>query len=137
MPFSAALWPVWGRHAAAFPRFEASYWIQMWRFRPRDGPPCRCVPLFLRGWLWGLVLSLPEVRRRPGTGLPTFSPHPAPPSPSPSPASPVQASLSLAKALPKALFYRIQRCRSRPRERSVFRPFVARLGPPCRCVSPF
>ena len=103
------------------------------RFWPVFGPFGAAVPLrfaVLRGWLWRLVLGLPEARSRPGTGLPTLTP--AQPSP-----SPVQASLSLAKALPKALSYRIQRCRSRPRERSVFGPFVACLGPPCRCVSPF
>ena len=52
-----------------------------------------------------------------------------------SPPSPGQASLSLALA--KALFCRMQRSRSRPRERSVFGPFLVRLGPPCRCVSLF
>ena len=45
--------------------------------------------------------------------------------------------VGLAKALPKAFSYRIQRCHSRPPERSVFAPFLAGLGPPCRCVSPF
>ena len=45
--------------------------------------------------------------------------------------------MGLAKALPKAFSYRIQRCHSRPPERSVFAPFLAGLGPPCRCVSPF
>ena len=45
--------------------------------------------------------------------------------------------VGVAKALPKAFSYRIQMLRSRPPERSVFGPFLAGLGPPCRCVSPF
>ena len=64
----------------------------MWRFRPRDGLVFglfgAAVPLrfpVLRGWLWGLVLGLPQLRSRPGTGLPTLTP--AQPSPSPAQAS--------------------------------------------------
>ena len=58
--------------------------------------------------------------------------------PQPSPAQPSPSrGVGLAKALPKAFSYRIQRCHSRPPERSVFAPFLAGLGPPCRCVSPF
>ena len=45
-----------------------------------------------------------------------------------------QPSPGLAKAVPKPFSYRIQRSRSRPPERSVFGAFLARLGPPCRCV---
>ena len=58
------------------------------RFWPVFGLFGAAVPLrfpVLRGWLWGLVLGLPEVRSRPGTGLPTLTP--AQPSPSPAQAS--------------------------------------------------
>ena len=85
-------------------------------------------------------------------------PRPAQPKPSSQTASPVQPDqhrsgqarpghsraqpspsrgVGLAKALPKAFSYRIQRSHSRPPERSVFAPFLAGLGPPCRCVSLF
>ena len=58
------------------------------RFWPVFGLFGAAVPLrfpVLRGWLWGLVFGLPEVRSRPGTGLPTLTP--AQPSPSPTQAS--------------------------------------------------
>ena len=111
------------------------------RFWPVFGPFGAAVPLrfpVLRGWLWGLVWGLPEVRSRPRTGLPKLSSPERSPKPSPGQLSPAQPKpVSLGKALPKAISYRIQTPHSRPRERSVFGPFLARLGPPCRCVSPF
>ena len=64
--------------------------------QPRPAQACQAaVPLrfpVLRGWLWGLVLGLPEVRSRPGTGLPTLTPAQPTPQPKPSPGQPAQPS---------------------------------------------
>ena len=83
----------------------------------------------------------PSPPRRPGQCSPAFPAHSSERSPPHPPAASAQPSPSLgvglAKALPKAFSYRIQMLRSRPPERSVFGPFLAGLGPPCRCVSPF
>ena len=63
---------------------------------------------------------------------------PAQPSPQPSSAhQPSSAEGQHSQSFVKAFFYRIQMWRFRPPERSVFGPFSACLGPPCRCVSPF
>ena len=62
------------------------------RFWPVFGLFGAAVPLrfpILRGWLWGLVLGLPEV---PGTGLPTLTPAQPTPQPKPSPNQPAQPS---------------------------------------------
>ena len=64
----------------------------------------------------------------------------SPAQPSPNQLSPARPGPSLgvglAKALPKPVFFynRIQTSRFRPTDGSVFGPFSARLGPPCRCV---
>ena len=91
--FSVRVWPVSGRPAAAFPRFEGV----------------------------GLIA---EAR----------SPKPsAQPRLAPAQASPAQASSARPSA--KGFSYRIQRSHFRPRDGSFFGAFLARLGPPCRCVS--
>ena len=52
----------------------------------------------------------------------------------PSPNSAQTRPARLAKALPKAFAYWIQMWRFRPPGGIGFGPFLARLGPPCRCV---
>ena len=79
----------------------------------RVRPPCRCVSL--------------------------FSPRPGQPSPGQvSPAQPTAARpkpwCGPCRTLCKGFSYRIQRSHFRPRDGSVFGVFLARLGPPCRCV---
>ena len=121
----------------------------------------------LRPALWGFVFGFfpsmpspapsptqPSPQRSPGrpsSSQPTSAPSkcqdgashgqpkPAQPSPQSSPVqlSPASVGMGLIKALPKSFSDRIQRCRFRPRDRSGFGGFLARLGPPCRCVSPF
>ena len=70
----------------------------------------------LKPRLWGLVFG----------AQPKAQPRPAQSSPS--------LSVGLAKALPKAFAYWIQMWRFRPPGGIGFGPFLARLGPPCRCV---
>ena len=106
-PFLVRFWPVWGRRAAAFRRF-------------------------------GTLVLGPLFAASQGCSL-FLWPSPAQPSPAhhAGQVSPAQLSTGPPKALPKAFSYRVQMLRSRPPERSVFGPFLAGLGPPCRCVSPF
>ena len=74
----------------------------------------------LKPSLWGLVFG----------AQPKLSPAP----PSPGLASP-SLGVGLAKALPMAFSYWIQLWRFRPPGGIGFGAFLARLGPPCRCVS--
>ena len=113
------------------------------------GPPRRCVsPFWNVGFgtsfccfpgLFSVRVAQPSPAQPSHAGqvspaqLSTGQLHPMgrPSQPNPS------LGVGVAKALPKAFSYRIQMLRSRPPERSVFGPFLAGLGPPCRCVSPF
>ena len=79
------------------------YWMQRSRSPPRErsvfGLFGAAVPLrfpVLRGWLWGLVLGLPQVRSRRVPGLPTLTPAQPTPQPSPAQAQPRPASPSPA-----------------------------------------
>ena len=66
---------------------------------------------------------------------------PSPGQPNPGQVSPAQLTAARPKpwcgpcrTLCKGFSYRIQRSHFRPRDGSVFGAFLARLGPPCRCV---
>ena len=107
--------------------------------------PKLCQRLFLTGFgprQAALPLRFPVLR---GVGLDCRSaqPHisPTPPQPNPGQVSPAQLTAARPKpwcgpcrTLCKGFSYRIQRSHFRPRDGSVFGAFLARLGPPCRCV---
>ena len=111
---------------AFLPDSDASFSAAgMLRFGSVFGLFGAAVPLrfpVVRGWLWGLVFGAqPSPARQPSTQASS-----APTQPQPSP-----------RALPRPsqrLSYRIQTHRSRPQECFVLGPFLACLGPPCRCV---
>ena len=101
------------------------------------GPCQAALPLrfpVLRGWVW-----IAEARSPKPSAQPRLAPAQASPTqarsaqPRPAQASP-SLSVGLAKALPKAFAYWIQMWRFRPPGGIGFGPFLARLGPPCRCV---
>ena len=148
-PFLVRFWPVWGRRAAAFGCFEGTIFGS---FPAAEDRPSRAKRQASQA-------QPSSAAQRPAQPSPA---QPASPStPQPSQLSPAQLSstqlsptpycvpcflvrsspahspslgVGRAKALPKAFFYWIQRCRLRPPDGSVFGPFLARLGPPCRCV---
>ena len=106
--FSYRIWPVSGRPAAAFPCFEGV------------GLDCRSAQ--------PKALSPAQVSPSPG------QPNPGQVSPAQLTAARPKPWCGPCRTLCKGFSYRIQRCHFRPRDGSVFGAFLARLGPPCRCV---
>ena len=174
-PFLVYFWPVWGRRAAAFPRFEGVALgprfgssrhpkplrcriacqpkpcqgsakgfdlpdsevpfsaVRTLRFWSVFGPFGAAVPLrfpVLRGWLWGLVLGLPDTRSRSGAGLPKLS---SLVQPGPGQFSPAQPKPG--KALPKA-FLTGSRAAILGRRNAPFLPVFGSFGA-ARCAAAF
>ena len=89
-------------------------------------------PFLVRSWRAKVPPSRAKRHAKPSPAQPSpAQPSPAQPRPAQPSPSPAQA---LVWALSKASFYRIQTSRFRPPDGSVFGLFLARLGPPCRCV---
>ena len=105
---------VWGRHAGAFPCCEEvavgpGFWCR--------AQPCQSSAkgFVCTGFRSGSLFQ---------------------PSTQATPAQPAGIAKAMPKAfLPEKVSYRIQTHRSRPQECFVLGPFLACLGPPCRCVS--
>ena len=118
-----------------------SYWIQTYRFPAQPSTaqlvhPSRIWPVSGRPAGVGLdcrsaqpkALSPAQVSRSPG------QPNPGQVSPAQLTAARPKPWCGPCRTLCKGFSYRIQRSHFRPRDGSVFGAFLARLGPPCRCV---
>ena len=88
---------------------------------------------FFRFWCGSFGAAMPNPAR-PNPAQPS-QPSPAPRPTHTTPAQPAGIAKAVPKAfLPEKVSYRIQTHRSRPQECFVLGPFLAYLGPPCRCV---
>ena len=133
----------WCGPCQSSPKGFLFYRIQTSRFRPPDssvfgsflarlGPPCRCVWLFWRVRFW-FVPGAPKCRAAEASARLISPAQPSPDQPSPAQPGP-SLGVGLAKALPKPFILQDSDVPFSAPRQLRFGPFLARLGPPCRCV---